>query len=111
MQNIKIFHIIRVRYHGATNTKGSRVSLYSERFNERVFIPFDYSERDIESMAINYLIERGYKVAGYAEGYVMIDTFKSIKKLVPCKHDAHYIAGFECNICHTESFEPINDRV
>jgi len=110
MQDVKVFHIVTVKYHGATNTRGSRVSLYSERFQKRIYIPFDYSERDIESMAVNYLIEHGFKIVGYADGYVITDTFESIEKTVPCKHDSAWLAGFECTLCGDETFLLMNER-
>lgn len=79
---MKNFHLIVVKYHGATNTRGSRVSLYSERFGKRVTIQFDYAMNHISEMAENYLIEKGFYVVGCGEsknGYIIItDTFKSL---------------------------------
>ena len=36
-------HIIKVSFIGATNTKGSRVKMYSERFKKGKIIGYDYN--------------------------------------------------------------------
>jgi len=80
MQN---YHLIHVKYHGATNTMGSRVSLYSERFKERVYIPFDYAMNDISEMAEKYLLDRGFEIVGQGEvmsgATIVTSTFEPIK--------------------------------
>ena len=76
-------HAILVKYHGATNTRGSRVSMYSERFSERVSVSYDYRARDIGEMAYNELVRRGFNIVAQAETkggcLLLTDTFKSLK--------------------------------
>lgn len=77
-------HAIVVKYHGPTYTRGSKVSLYSPRFNQRVYIPYDFGARDIVEMAYKELVRRGFVVVGFAETdkrtyTVLCDTFKCIK--------------------------------
>ena len=80
MQNL---HLIEVTYHGATNTLGSRVKLTSSRFNESVYISFDYALNSIYDMAEVYLKEKGFDIVAMAEtkkGYAIItSTFNHIK--------------------------------
>ncbi len=72
-------HAIVCKYHGPTNTRGSRVSLYSERFKERISAPFDYSARDIIDQGRAMLARTGHNVVAVAEtreGYILLsDTF------------------------------------
>lgn len=76
------YHIIEATYRGPTNTLGSRVTLYSARFNKRKTIPFDYRHNNIEEMAAKYLTSNGFEVIGCGEtahGFSIItNTFKSI---------------------------------
>jgi hypothetical protein len=80
---MKNYHIIEVKYLGATNTKGSRVKLYSARFNQTKIISYNYSLNNIGDMAIEWLKSREYTVIGSGEGksltYIITDTFKPFK--------------------------------
>jgi hypothetical protein len=80
---MKNHHIIRVKYYGATNTNGSRVGIISDRFRERVTIPYDYSFNTSYEIAVNWLKNNGFNVIGIGEGldcsYVITDTFKPLK--------------------------------
>jgi hypothetical protein len=77
------YHIIEVKYIGATNTKGSRVKMYSERFKTSKTIAFNYSFNSIDEMAIEYLKKNGFEVLGSGEikgGIAIItSTFEAIK--------------------------------
>lgn len=83
---MKNFHVIEVKYHGATNTRGSKISLYSARFSKRVYIPFDYSLNHPSEMAEKYLLENGFEIIGCGQGmrtntpvdFIITDTFKTI---------------------------------
>lgn len=79
---MKNFHVIEVKYHGPTNTRGSRISLYSARFSKRVYIPFDYSLNHPSEMAEKYLLENGFEIVGCGDGkqvdFIITDTFKTI---------------------------------
>lgn len=79
---MKNFHVIEVKYHGPTNTRGSKISLYSARFSKRVYIPFDYSLNHPSEMAEKYLLENGFEIVGCVDGkqvdFIITDTFKTI---------------------------------
>jgi hypothetical protein len=81
-KSMKNFHVIEVKYHGATNTRGSKVSLYSARFKKRISIPFDYSLNHPSEMAEKYLLENGFEIVGCGDGkqvdFIITDTFKTI---------------------------------
>jgi len=81
MENL---HVLRIQYHGPTNHRGSRVSIISDRFEQRVTIPYDYKYNHSMDIAAAYLKEQGYNVIGIAEGkdhdYVITDTFQPLKK-------------------------------
>lgn len=98
MDNINYLHLIEVKYIAPTNSRGSRVGLRSLRFGTRVIISFDYQHRNIDDMAIDYLLKRdviarnkhNQHLIGKAEDekrdlyYLILDagdshTFKDIK--------------------------------
>ena len=78
--------MIEVKYHGATNTRGSRVSMYSGRFKTRKTISFDYSLNHPVEMAEKYLLENGFEIVGSGEGmragraidFIITNTFQSL---------------------------------
>jgi hypothetical protein len=82
-KELQNMHAILIKYHGATNTRRSHVSMYSERFNERVSVSYDYGTRDIGEMAYNELVCRGFNIVAQAEtkdGHILLsDTFKGLK--------------------------------
>ena len=77
------YHIIEVKYIGATNTRGSRVKMYDERFKTSKTIDFNYSFNSIDEMAIAYLKNNGFEVIGQGEvkgGFAIItSTFEALK--------------------------------
>jgi hypothetical protein len=77
------FHLIEVKYLGTTNSRGSRVKMTSNRFNESVTIPYDYKLNKVTEMAEEYLKEKGFTIVGQGEGknvdFVITSDFKSIK--------------------------------
>lgn len=77
-------HAVVVRYHGPTNCKGARVSLYSPRFEQRIYCSRDYGTNNIVAQGFNELVARGFNVIGVAEtdkhSYTLLtDTFKGLK--------------------------------
>ncbi len=76
------YNIIEVVYLGATNNKGSRVKMYSPRFETSKTIPFNYSLNSIDEMAIEYLKNNGFEIIGQGEtkkGFAIItSTFKAL---------------------------------
>jgi hypothetical protein len=83
MENVKNLHALEVKYHGPTNTRGSYISIYSARFNERIRVLYDYSVRGIVVTAYHELALRGFNITAQAEtksGYILLsDTFKALK--------------------------------
>jgi hypothetical protein len=84
-------HAIDVKYLPATNSRSSRVKIYSQRFGSGIVIPYDYALNSIEEMAENALIVRGFNLIGVAEvrgGSILLsDTFKKIeKKIAVCPY-------------------------
>jgi hypothetical protein len=81
MENL---HILKTSYLGATNTRGARVKIYSERFRQSVVIPYNYRFNSALDIAINWLQSKGFEIVGKAEGvnnmYVITKTFQPIKK-------------------------------
>ena len=80
---MKNFHIFNIKYLGPTNFLGSRVSIYSPRFKERVIIDYDYSLNSIQEMAKAFLESKGFNILGCGEGkdkmYLISDTFQPLK--------------------------------
>jgi len=80
------FHAIQVSYIGPSNTKGSRVSLKSYRFNDSVVIDYDYKYNSIYDIAEEFFEKRGIKIIGKAEWkdnsfIFFIDKFESLKDI------------------------------
>lgn len=77
------FHAFTVTYIGATNTRGSRVKIKSERFEQSVTIPYDYHFANTLQIAVAYLNANGYEVVGQEEtknSYIILSTtFKPLK--------------------------------
>jgi hypothetical protein len=78
------YHVITVKYHGPTNSNGSRVSLSSPRFNSRVIIPYDYAKNTAVDIAAEYLSQNGFNIIGKGESIndtdvIISDTFKPLK--------------------------------
>lgn len=77
------FHVLQIKFHGATNTLGARVSIYSPRFLQRVYLEFDYDSDSTIMTALKWLIPHGFSITGKAEfkdSYVLFsDTFKQLR--------------------------------
>lgn len=77
------YHLIEIRYLPPTNHRGSRVSLHSPRFDDRLTIPYDYYYANIWEMAEIHLIKKGFEIVGLCEtkkGYgLLTTTFKPLK--------------------------------
>ena len=59
---------IVVKYHGPTDSKGSRISLTLPRWEDRrIYIPFDYESRDILDNATSALDAAGVKIAAHLD--------------------------------------------
>jgi len=77
------FHIIKVKYLGATESRGSRVKLESERFKQYILTDYDYNFANTYEIAENWLKANGFDLLGKAEGkdcyYIISTTFKTLK--------------------------------
>ena len=72
---MKNLHILRVKYLGATNMRGSRVKIISDRTKTSRTISFDHAQNSIEEMAMTELKKLGFNIVGFSEGYVVSETF------------------------------------
>ena len=67
----------------ATNTKGSRVKIWSHRFHQGITIPYNYSLNNISEMACEYLESKGFEIVGRGEAtkfdVIVSNTFKPLK--------------------------------
>ena len=70
-------HTIKVKYIGATNIRGSRVKLISERFEDSFTLPYDYAFNSAVDIAADWLEKNGFKPCFKSEGkdYMMIHCF------------------------------------
>jgi hypothetical protein len=63
---MKNFHLIEVKYLGATNNKGSRVKLTSLRFpNDSITTSLNYKNNSIKDDAIELFNELDFRITGY----------------------------------------------
>ncbi len=73
------FHIFKISYIGATNNKGSRIKIHSERFKKSRIISYNYQFNNTLDGALDYLTKKGFEIVGQAEGkdcyYVISNTF------------------------------------
>lgn len=76
------FHILTVKYVGATNKNAAQVKIISERFNQSVKISFQHWNNTIEN-AEQWLLNSGFNLIGKGEGkdhyYIITDTFEPLK--------------------------------
>jgi hypothetical protein len=81
------YNILKVKSLPWTNTKPSRISITSERFKQRIEVP--YPDEDLPGFSASFLgalialKDRGFNIIGQAEGqgctYIISDTFKPLK--------------------------------
>lgn len=82
------YHLIQVKYVGASNTKGSRVKLTSLRFpGDSVTLSYSYRHGNMLEQALDFLKEAKFKVSGHGydeiKGVYIIcsTTFEPIREL------------------------------
>lgn len=84
MKNLNNYHVLKVTFLGATDTKGSRIKIQSERFEESKTISYNYEYNNTFEGAQNYLESKGFDLIGKAEGkdcyYIITTTFKGLKE-------------------------------
>ena len=90
MNNTKNLHLIEVKYLPATNYRGSRYKMTSERFGDSITKSYDYSLNSVQDMAVKWLKEHGQKIIGQCEGrkvdYIVLgaidNSFTPLKEMV-----------------------------
>lgn len=82
---MKNYHLIKVKYFGATNTKPSKIRLTSSRFDHFIFIDFDHKFNTSNEIAENWLKHNGHKIEGQCDDGIICDEidgcFKPLKPL------------------------------
>ena len=75
--------ILTCKYLGPTSTKCSRVKITDKRFKKSVTIPFGHTYNTVCEVAVDYLLERGWKVSGVNEdlGVIIMSEWDSDKQL------------------------------
>ena len=77
------YHVIKAKYLGPTDYRGSRVQLISDRFEQRVTIDYDHSFNGTKDIAIDWLERHGFNILGAAEAkdgyYIISNTFEPLK--------------------------------
>lgn len=66
--NLPNYHVLSAAYIGPSNTKPSRIKIYSARFKQGVVFSYGDSGGTLEQ-AETWLIKNGHKVIGHGEGY------------------------------------------
>lgn len=78
-------HMIEVKYYGPTNSRGSRIKLTSHRFEDSLYVPYNYKFNTTLDIARDYLEEQGCTIVGSGEtknGYIIaITNFKSLSDI------------------------------
>ena len=76
-------HVMKIKYVGPTDYKGSKVKITSEAYKESISIAYNYSFNSDLDIAINYLQNKGFEIIGTGNGkneqYVISSTFKQLK--------------------------------
>lgn len=80
---MKNYHLLQIKYLGATNYNGSRIKIISKRFEQSVTIPYDYKYDNTCEGATAYLESKGYEIIGkgeFGDSYILISTtFEPLK--------------------------------
>ena len=81
-KTIQNYHIITVKRLSATDTKGTRVKITSEWFNNSIILPYNYEFDTIKGIAINHVKET-HDIVGSGEtkdSYVLVSsTFEPLR--------------------------------
>lgn len=84
MKTLQNFHVLTVRYRGATNTDSGKVLIRSDRFKQTKSIDYDYCCDNALDVAQNWLTLNGFELIGKAEGkdcyFAVSTTFEPLTK-------------------------------
>jgi len=82
MRNLTNTHVLTVSYIGATNSRGSRVKIRSDRFKQTKIINYDHFYNNTGEIAQAWLESNGFELIAMGEaidGYYLIsNTFKPL---------------------------------
>ena len=77
------YHVLAVTYNGPTNHRGSRFTIYSARFKQRVTVDLDHRYNSAMDQATQWLTSHGFELIGQGEGpawdYLISSTFQPLK--------------------------------
>ena len=85
-KNTPHYHLLTVKYIGPTNTRGSRIKISSDRFDDARSFPYEHVYNGALAQALIWVQSPsgGFNVIGTAEGkgvdYIITDTFKGVKE-------------------------------
>lgn len=75
-------HVLSVDYIGATNYRGSRIKIGSDRFKQTKTIGYNHNYNSILGGAMEWLINKGFVIIGYGESkngyYIITSTFEPL---------------------------------
>ena len=84
MNTLTNFHGIHVKFLPATDYKGERVRLKSDRFNQSVIFGYSYNHMTVRDDGVDWLKEHGFNLVGQFETkdgyYLLTDTFKPLRE-------------------------------
>lgn len=79
---VDAIHIFTAKYISPTSKKGSRIKIYSARYNQSVTINY---ETRMDDDVLEYLNSKGYDIQNIAEGkglyYFTSHVFKPLKEM------------------------------
>ncbi len=78
---LKNLQSMKIKFMSATNTRGSRVKIIDERFEESITLSYDYEYNNSIDLAIDYLESKGFNLVGRTEDRILTDTFKPLKEV------------------------------
>ena len=75
--------VLNFKYLGPTSHRGSRVKISDPRFNKSIIIDFDYRFNESHQVAVSYLLENGWSIAGFnsAAGVIIISEWNAEQQL------------------------------
>lgn len=77
------FHALTIKHLWPTDTKGSRIKITSDRFEQSIILDRDYYSSSWLDQAITFLTQNWFNLIGMAEmnnqTIILSDTFKPLK--------------------------------
>lgn len=84
MERLSNYHVLTVRYRGATNSNSGAVLIRSDRFKQTKSLDYNYEFNTSLEIAQDYLLKNGFSLVGQAEGkdcyYLIASTFEPLIK-------------------------------